>query len=344
MSSYNTSKKYKLRKDDMSKINKMERKFGRFAIRNLSLYVVICFAISYVLEICAEDVYLKLVFSPYHIFSEHEYWRIFTWIFTTPGNFTIFTLIMMFVYYSFGRAIERGIGTFMYNIFIFSSLLFTTIGATVVGALQYFGNENEIELIGSFVSQNDAFREPGKLLDGTADVATKFVFETYINGANMTYYLMMGLFLGFALIHSDAIVLLYFIIPFKVSWLAFFDIFMMGIEFISTDNLYLRVNIVSYLLAFGMMYLIVRKYSPGNRYAYARGRSSQMKRKSNTRSKEEVEMGQVIQMPNSITRHKCAICGRSEKDDFELEFRFCSKCNGNYEYCKEHLYNHEHIK
>ena len=36
---------------------------------------------------------------------------------------------------------------------------------------------------------------------------------------------------------------------------------------------------------------------------------------------------------NVITRHKCAVCGKTELDDDDLEFRFCSKCDGNYEYC-----------
>lgn len=42
--------------------------------------------------------------------------------------------------------------------------------------------------------------------------------------------------------------------------------------------------------------------------------------------------------------HKCAICGRTEADDPTLEFRFCSKCDGNYEYCQEHIFTHEHVK
>ena len=45
-----------------------------------------------------------------------------------------------------------------------------------------------------------------------------------------------------------------------------------------------------------------------------------------------------------ITRHKCAVCGRSELDDDNLEFRFCSKCNGNYEYCSDHLFTHPHVQ
>ena len=31
-------------------------------------------------------------------------------------------------------------------------------------------------------------------------------------------------------------------------------------------------------------------------------------------------------------------------DDENLEFRYCSKCNGNYEYCQDHLFTHEHVK
>ena len=42
-------------------------------------------------------------------------------------------------------------------------------------------------------------------------------------------------------------------------------------------------------------------------------------------------------------RHRCAVCGRTEKDDPDLEFRFCSKCEGGLEYCKDHLYTHVHV-
>ena len=43
------------------------------------------------------------------------------------------------------------------------------------------------------------------------------------------------------------------------------------------------------------------------------------------------------------TRHRCAVCGRTELDNPELEFRYCSKCEGNYEYCQDHLYTHKHV-
>ena len=46
----------------------------------------------------------------------------------------------------------------------------------------------------------------------------------------------------------------------------------------------------------------------------------------------------------TVTRHKCAICGRTDESNPELEFRFCSKCNGNYEYCNDHLFTHKHVE
>lgn len=42
--------------------------------------------------------------------------------------------------------------------------------------------------------------------------------------------------------------------------------------------------------------------------------------------------------------HRCEVCQRTEKDDPNLEFRYCSKCDGYHEYCSDHLFSHEHIK
>lgn len=42
--------------------------------------------------------------------------------------------------------------------------------------------------------------------------------------------------------------------------------------------------------------------------------------------------------------HRCAVCGRTDKDSPAMEFRYCSKCEGSYEYCMDHLYTHQHVK
>ena len=40
----------------------------------------------------------------------------------------------------------------------------------------------------------------------------------------------------------------------------------------------------------------------------------------------------------------CAFCGITDKDNPDMEFRYCSRCDGNKEYCMDHLFTHEHVK
>ena len=84
-----------------------------------------------------------------------------------------------------------------------------------------------------------------------------------------------------------------------------------------------------------------KQYTPGGKKAV--DDLSLHIRPGEIRRKKEFKAGVKMQ-PKGITRHKCAVCGRTEVDSPNLEFRFCSKCNGNYEYCQDHLFNHVHVK
>ncbi|MBR4098714.1 MAG: hypothetical protein IKK44_01845, partial [Clostridium sp.] len=42
--------------------------------------------------------------------------------------------------------------------------------------------------------------------------------------------------------------------------------------------------------------------------------------------------------------HKCTVCGVTDADDPDMEFRYCSKCNGYYCYCMNHINDHVHVK
>ena len=294
----------------MKFLYKLEKKFGKYAIKNLSIYIVGCFVIGYILSILAPNVYSYVIFSPYHIFVEHQIWRIFTWIFTTPGSFSIFTLVMLFFYYSIGTSIERAIGTFMYNLYIFGGIILSTVGVLIASAISYF-TIKDINDVQNF-------------------------FMGMVAGASMTYYMCISIFLGFALMYSDSMVLLWFIIPFKVKWMAYIDLAFLAWDFIVNDNLISRVTIVACVLNFFIFYFIVKK-------ANGRRRATPAQRKKQKAFKKQVSQAKTIK-PDSITRHKCAICGATEKDGEDIEFRFCSKCKGNYEYCNKHLFTHEHIK
>ncbi len=61
-----------------------------------------------------------------------QVWRIFTWILIPPSSLDIFTIIMLYFYYSIGSTLERTWGTFRYTLYIVSGLLFMIIGAFIL--------------------------------------------------------------------------------------------------------------------------------------------------------------------------------------------------------------------
>lgn len=277
-------------------LDKMEKKIGRFAIPNLSLYLIIGYVIGYILGLTGSLEFLNL--NPYLILHG-QVWRILTWILMPPTSLNIFTIIMLFFYYSIGTSLERTWGTFRYNVYLFSGMFFTLLGAFI--------------LYGVYVAMGYPAQPVG----------------TFISAAFSTYYINLSIFLAFAAAYPNMKVLLYFIIPVKIKWLAWLDIAILALSFFQ-GNIPIKVAIVASLLNFLIFFLCTRNY--------ARIKPSEIHRKAEYRKQTE----QTAKM-RVISKHKCAICGRTEEDGEDLEFRFCSKCNGNYEYCQEHLFTHKHI-
>jgi hypothetical protein len=146
-----------------------------------------------------------------------------------------------------------------------------------------------------------------------------------------TYYINMSIFLAYAATFPDMQVLLMFIIPIKVKWLGIAYAVLLAVEFFQY-GLIGKIVIAASLLNFVVFFLLTRKA------LIMRMSPKQMKRRHDY--KKEVKKAR----PMSIAKHKCAVCGRNSEDNPEAEFRFCSKCNGNYEYCQEHLFTHTHVK
>ena len=143
-----------------------------------------------------------------------------------------------------------------------------------------------------------------------------------------TYYINMSIFLAFAATFPEVQVLLMFIVPVKVKWLGILYGLVLVYDFLFAGSLATRIAIASSLLSFVIFFITSRSHlhmSP-----------KQMKRRA--------EFRQDIRRNSRVTKHKCAICGQTEDDDPNLEFRFCSKCNGNYEYCQQHLFTHTHVQ
>ena len=279
-------------------MSNFEKKFGKYAIRNLSLVLILCYACGYLIQFVNSGFLHYLTLNPYAILHG-QVWRLVTWIIVPPDASNLFfVLIMLYFYFSIGTTLENTWGTYRYNLYIFSGMLFTILGSFVLMAYSYLFHGETIMVYGA----ENYFRSVALLFS--------------------TYYVNMSIFLAFAATFPEATVLLMFIIPVKIKWLGIIYAVLLGAQFLM-GPIYSKFVIAASLMNFLVFWFTSRN-------------PKQIHRRQ--------EFKRDIKRNTSITRHKCAICGRTELDCPEMQFRFCSKCDGNYEYCEEHLYTHTHVK
>lgn len=293
----------------MRPMSKFEKKFGRYAISNLTTILIVCYLVGYVLQYLAPGVLSYLTLNPYQIIRG-QIWRLVTWVVVPPSMGSLFTtLIMLYFYWSLGSTLERTWGTYRYNVYILSGMLFTVLG--------------------SFISMGVSYLMYGDLWPVMSQAGALCFSTGYIN---------MSIFLAFALTFPEMQVLLMFIIPIKVKWMGIVYGVMLAWEFfqkayvqIGTSvvevGIFSKIAILSSLLNFIVFFLSSRRTLISPKQIHRR-----------QEFKREIHRGAAI------TKHKCAICGRTDETHPELEFRFCSKCNGNYEYCQDHLFSHKHVE
>ena len=285
---------------NMNFLNKMERKIGKYAIPNLMIYLIAAYCIGFVIYTVNPNFMLMLTLSPYHILHG-QVWRLITWILMPTDTRVFSLLIMALLYYQLGSALERSWGTFRFNVYIFGGMLFTVIGAFILYGIYAAAGTGSLE---------------------TISLISSLTFTTnYIN---------LTIFLAFAVMYPEMQILLFFIIPVKMKWMAVVYAVLIAINLILT-SWGGRIAIIMSILNFLIFFLSTRNYR--------RVSPKEIHRKQVFKAQmREPRRGSMV------TKHKCAVCGRTELDDPNLEFRFCSKCAGNYEYCQDHLFTHTHVK
>ncbi|MBQ7447649.1 MAG: hypothetical protein IJV59_06815 [Eubacterium sp.] len=303
-------------------MNQLELKFGKYAIERLPMYMLICYAIGYLMQVINPNIIDVLALNPYAILHG-QVWRLVSWILIPPESSNLFfVLIMLYFYYSIGMTLERTWGAFQFNFYIFSGMFFTVLGAFCMYCF--------VELFQSGVSlQQDAEMAAryGELAGMYGGSYYYLVLSRYFS----TYYINMSIFLAFAATYPDMQVLLMFFIPIKVKVLGIIYAAMLLFEAVQLKFMGLFV-IGASLLNFVIFFISTRK---------RHFTSPQMR----ARQKQFRQQMRHAQVKNKvIAKHKCAICGRTSEEYPDLEFRFCSKCAGNYEYCQEHIFTHRHIE
>lgn len=104
----------------MDWITKLERKFGKYAIKNLTLYIVSAYVIGYLIMKMAPELYFYLTLEPGYI-MKGQVWRLVTWILIPPTGDIISMLFLVLCYYSIGGLLEQTWGLFAIT-YIFSAV------------------------------------------------------------------------------------------------------------------------------------------------------------------------------------------------------------------------------
>ncbi len=298
---------------------KLEQKYGKYAIPNLTFYLIICYAIGYLLQLAslynpAMSGLMSYMTLDIYAILHGQIWRIFTWLLIPPGGFDLFTLVMLYCYFSIGTLLERTWGTFRYNVFMFMGIIFTIIGAVILYVFIWIFGQ----------SLGAGILEGAELLK-TVSAGYSSMFSTY--------YISMSIFLAFAMTFPDSQMLFMFVIPIKAKVLGIFYVAIMAYTIFSAfaANVFYGIvtaTVILFSLFNVLVFFIVTRKSF----------------RTPTQIKRQREFQKRAMRPKNITRHKCAICGRTEESDPDETFRFCSKCDGNYVYCSKHIYTHTHVK
>lgn len=157
--------------------------------------------------------------------------------------------------------------------------------------------------------------------------------------------LNLSLFLAVATIAPDARVLLMFIIPLRFKYLAWFylavtalDVVLsiLGSGLLSFYWILALVPLANYFLFFGK--------DIGNLFPQSWKRRAARPSRPHARPNAAWADSYRSRSGERPYRHKCTVCGRTDTEYPGLEFRYCSKCNGYYCYCIDHINDHAHIQ
>jgi hypothetical protein len=164
------------------------------------------------------------------------------------------------------------------------------------------------------------------------------IISGMILGYASIYYINLSIFLVIATLYSEMQVLLFFVIPVKMKWMALIDVALILVSVIGDLMAGDWVGALMPLASF-VNYFIFTWPFWSYRLGLA-GRRSDHKVISFNKARKHVH--KQAQSTGGY-RHKCAVCGITDLDDPNMEFRYCSKCDGYYCYCMNHINNHIHI-
>ena len=303
----------------------LRNRFERFCYRNhnkgipnLMLYIVIGCGIVSVLSMLGYSQIHELLRFDRNAILQGQLWRLVSYVFTMSGGNILMTLILLYCYYSLGNALERNWGTLRFNLYYLTGILLMDAYAMAFG---------------------------GITVTVDSGIGTQIYDFSYFYSGSMTSYLHLSMLICFATTYPDTQFYLFFFIPIKAWILALiylavtvFDVVSMTIpDSLFPHNLFPLVALANYFMFFGKDVANVLPLS-------WRMRSGKKRKKPAAKQTGTIPFSAKQAKPNVSYTHRCAVCGRTDESNPELEFRYCSRCNGYFCYCEDHISNHTHIE
>ena len=289
----------------MNWMDKLERKLGRYAVPNLSRYFVGAIVLGYVLSMLSPG-FTDWISYDVSAILHGQIWRLFTWIFMPTTSLDFFGLLFLLCVLMWGSSLESMLGTFRMNVFLWGGVILSDVG----GILIY--------------------------------VITKLTLGTGASIYLSTYYILMSMLLALAICMPEGEVRLYFVLPIKMKWMLVFELLYLAYIVFNTFKTmiaYANGTWLGWVLGLVQSSQII--LAVANMFLFFWASKTHISRKQKQR---EFHAQFSNPRPGSgISQHKCVICGRTELTNPELQFRYCSKCTGNKEYCQDHLFTHTHM-
>ena len=272
----------------------------RFGIPNLMRVIVIGNVAVYVLMLLtqANDANaLSFLTFNLNALLHGEVWRLVTFVFVPAYSSPFALLISLYFYYWIGSTLERQWGTAKFNLYYISGALLTVLGV----------------VLASLITGNP-----------------------YLTAAG-TGYVNLSMFFAFAFLFPDTTVLLFFILPVRMKWLAYLDGALFAFDIIKAIGAHNWAGVVLPIVALLNFAVFIW---PEVHYLKERAKYQNSRKTVQFRQAPQQQAKQAQQQGY---RHKCAVCGRTDTDYPDLQFRYCSKCVGYHCFCQDHIFNHVHF-
>lgn len=153
-----------------------------------------------------------------------------------------------------------------------------------------------------------------------------------------TNFINLSMFFAFATLFPEQRVLLFYIIPIKIKWLALIDA--AYFVYYIVNGLVSGLGVYSFLPLVAVVNYFL--FCGGTLIDLIKPRGTRQQRANTINFKREARKINHEQRTRGYTR-KCAVCGRTDTDYPDLEFRYCSRCKGVHCFCQDHINNHVHF-